>query len=292
MSSIEMATPGPTSRTALRRVLENPSLMVGLGIVGLIVLWAVFAPYLAPFDPLAANPLQRYLPPLSDGHLFGTDELGRDMLSRLIYGSRYALVIAVLPTVLALLIGGAVGLASGYLGGLADAVVMRVFDVMFAFPGVLLALGIGAALGPGFNSMIVAMVVVTIPAFGRIIRGVVLGLREELYVEAAKGLGFSHLRILVRHIMPNVLGPAIVYGTLQTGRNVILSASLSFLGLGPQPPAPDWGQMLSGGRTALATAWHVATIPGLAIVALAVGFSLAGDAARDILDPRYDKDRG
>ena len=275
----------------MRRVLENPSLIAGLAIIGIIVLWAVFAPHLAPFDPLRADPLQRYLPPLSDGHLLGTDELGRDILSRLIFGSRYALVIAVLPTVMALLLGGAVGLASGYLGGVVDAVVMRIFDVMFAFPGVLLALGIGVALGPGFNSMIVAMVVVTIPAFGRIIRGVALGLREELFVEAARGLGFSHLRILLRHVMPNVLGPAIVYGTLQTGRNVILSASLSFLGLGPQPPAPDWGQMLSGGRTALATAWYVATIPGLAIVALAIGFSLTGDAARDILDPRYDRDR-
>jgi peptide/nickel transport system permease protein len=139
--------------------------------------------------------------------------------------------------------------------------------------------------------MIIAMVVVTIPAFGRIVRGVVLGIKEEPYIEAARTLGYSHFRIALRHILPNVLGPAVVYGTLQTGRNVILSASLSFLGLGPQPPTPEWGQMLASGRTAIATAAHVATIPGLAIVLLAIGFNLIGDGARDMMDPRFTKER-
>ena len=254
--------------------------------MSIVVLAAILADFIAPHDPNFANPVIRYTPPLTDGYLLGTDELGRDILSRLIYGARMALVVAIFPTIIALCIGGLLGLIAGYAGSICDTVVMRYFDIMFAFPGILLALGISAAIGPGLNSMIIAMVVVTIPEFGRIIRGVVLGVREELFVEAAHVLGYSHTRILLRHVLPNVLGPALIYGTLQTGRNVILAASLSFLGLGTQPPTPDWGQMLSGGRTALATAGHVATIPGLAIVFLAVGFNLLGDGIRDLLDPR------
>lgn len=274
----------------VRRVLGDPSLSAGLLIIGGLIFVALFAGSLAPYDPYLADPMIRYLHPFSPGHIFGTDELGRDILSRLIFGSRLALLIAVVPTFIAMLIGGCIGLISGYVGGAWDTFVMRVFDVMFAFPGILLALGIGAALGPGMMSMVVAMMVVTVPAFGRITRGMVLGVKEELYVESGRVLGYSHTRILLRHILPNVLGPVIVYGMLQTGRNVILAASLSFLGLGAQPPTPDWGQMLSSGRTALATASFVATIPGLAIVLLAIGFNLIGDGARDLLDSRRRRD--
>lgn len=281
----------PAQRSAGRfaKIRSNLPLMIGLSILLVIVVLAIFAQWIAPFDPLRASPLARYRPIFSGLNILGTDELGRDILSRLIYGTRYALLVAILPTMLALFIGGAFGLFAGYVGGLADSVIMRIFDVMFAFPGILLALGISAALGPGLSSMIIAMVVVTIPAFGRIIRGAVLGVKQELYVEAAHSLGYSERRVALRHILPNVLGPAVVYGTLQTGRNVILSSSLSFLGLGPQPPTPEWGQMLSSGRTALATAAHVATVPGLAIVVLAVAFNLIGDGARDLLDPRFSK---
>lgn len=274
----------------VRRALANPSLCAGTLIVGMIVLAALFAQWIAPYDPLLANPLERYIPPLSAGHILGTDEIGRDILSRLIHGSRLALMVAVVPTAVAMLIGGAIGLVSGYAGGFWDAAIMRVFDVMFAFPGILLALGISAALGPGTGSMVIAMMVVTIPAFGRITRGMVLGVKQELYVEAGRTLGYSRTRILLGHILPNVLGPIIVYATLQTGRNVILAASLSFLGLGAQPPAPDWGQMLSSGRTALTTAAFVATLPGLAIMLLAIGFNLIGDGARDLLDPSRQRD--
>ena len=275
----------------LKRMASHQALMFGLVMIAAIVLAAIFADWISPFDPLRADPRRRYLPPLSGPFLLGTDELGRDILSRLIFGARYALLVAIVPTVIALVIGGAVGLLSGYVRGWIDAVVMRVFDVMLAFPGVLLALAIGAALGPGLNSMVIAMVVVTIPAFGRVVRGIVLSLREELYVEAGRILGYSHIRIASRHILPNLFGSAIVFGTLQTGRNVILSASLSFLGLGLQPPIPEWGQMLSSGRTALATAAHVSTIPGLAIVLLAISFNMIGDGVRDIFDPRYNSDR-
>jgi peptide/nickel transport system permease protein len=250
---------------------------------------AVFAGVLAPHDPLRANPALRDLGIFSPGYLLGTDELGRDILSRLLFGARLAVLVAIVPTTLSLLIGGGIGLAVGYAGGVWDSATMRLFDIMFAFPGILLALGVGVALGAGLGSMIVAMVVVTIPAFGRMVRGGVLAAKPELYIEAARLLGYSHWRVAARHILPNILGPIVVYATLQTGRNVILAASLSFLGLGPQPPTPDWGQMLGGGRSALAFAPHIATIPGLAIVLLAIAFNLLGDGVRDLLDPRMTR---
>jgi peptide/nickel transport system permease protein len=270
----------------MKRTMSNAGIVAGLALLILVIAVAVFSDGLAPHDPLLADPSIRNLGPFTPGHWLGTDELGRDILSRLLFGARLALLVAVVPTAIALAIGGCVGLAVGYAGGAWDSATMRLFDVMFAFPGILLALGVGVALGSGLGSMIIAMVVVTIPAFGRVVRGGVLAAKAELYVEAARSLGYGHVRVAARHILPNILGPIVVYATLQTGRNVILAASLSFLGLGPQPPTPDWGQMLSSGRTALAIAPHVATIPGLAIVLLAIAFNLLGDGARDLLDPR------
>ncbi|WP_405607461.1 ABC transporter permease [Streptomyces sp. NBC_01511] len=283
----------PRRRTRLRALVGsgNTTVLIGGAIVAATILIALLAPLITPDDPLATNPSSIGLGPFSDGHLLGTDEVGRDILSRLMYGTRLALLVAVLPTLAALVIGGCIGLLSGYVGGWLDSMLMRIFDVMFSFPGILLALGIGVALGPGVTSMVIAMVVVTIPEFGRIVRGNVIALRQEQYVEAAGALGYGHLRIAFRHITPNLLGGVVVFATLQTGRNVILSSSLAFLGLGAQPPTPDWGQMLSGGRALLVTAPHVATIPGLAIVVLAVGFNLLGDGIRDRLDPRSRKSR-
>lgn len=260
--------------------------MLGFAILAVVALLAVGAQWIAPFSPSAADPLQKLLPPLTEGHLLGTDELGRDLLSRLIYGARFALFVAVVPTVISALIGGLIGLISGYVGGWLDALIMRIFDVMFSFPGILLALGIGAALGAGAGSMIVAMVVVTIPEMGRVVRGAVLSVREEPYIESAVTLGLGRSSIVLRHIAPNVLNPMIVMASLQTGNNVILAASLSFLGLGAKPPTADWGGMLSGGKAVMVTAPHIATLSGIAIVLLAVGFNLAGDALRDRLDPR------
>ncbi|MEU5160926.1 ABC transporter permease [Streptomyces sp. NPDC020875] len=291
MKATAAPEPRAVSRVPLRERLRalgggHTTTLVGGSVVALTVLVALLAPWIAPADPLATNPAAIGLAPLSDGHLLGTDEVGRDILSRLMHGSRLALLVAVVPTLIALLIGGVLGLVSGYAGGRLDSVLMRLFDVMFSFPGILLALGIGVALGPGLTSMVVAMVVVTVPEFGRIVRGSVVSLRQEQYVEAAGVLGYGHRRIALRHITPNLLGGLTVFATLQTGRNVILGASLAFLGLGAQPPAPDWGQMLSGGRALLVTSPHVATIPGLVIVVLAVGFNLLGDGVRDRLDPR------
>lgn len=278
-------------RLRIRTGGNNTTAVIGGAIVTITVLVAILAPVIAPYDPLDTNPSAVGLGPFNEGHLLGTDEVGRDILSRLMYGARLALLVAVLPTLLALVVGGCLGLLSGYVGGWLDSTLMRIFDVMFSFPGILLALGISVALGPGINSMIIAMVVVTVPEFGRIVRGNVVALRQEQYVEAAGALGYGHLRIAFRHITPNLLGGVVVFATLQTGRNVILSSSLAFLGLGAQPPTPDWGQMLSGGRALLVTAQHVATIPGLAIVVLAVGFNLLGDGIRDRLDPRTRQSR-
>ncbi|GII92127.1 ABC transporter permease [Sinosporangium siamense] len=282
----------PARRLRLPRLTNgNATLNIGAAIVLGSVLLALLAPWLAPYDPLRTDTSALGLGIFSPGHILGTDEVGRDILSRLLHGTRLALLVAVVPTLFALLVGGCLGLLAGYVGGWVDSVLMRVFDVMFSFPGILFALGIGVALGPGLTSMIIAMVVVTVPEFGRIVRGAVLGLKQEQYVEAARALGFSHSRVAFRHVTPNLLGSTIVFATLQTGRNVILSSSLAFLGLGAQPPTPDWGQMLSGGRSLLLTAPHVATIPGLAIVVLAVGFNLLGDGVRDRLDPRARRTR-
>lgn len=258
---------------------------LGVVILGVVVVIAVGAPGLAPFDPTVTNPVDKLLPPFSGEHYLGTDELGRDMLSRLVYGARFALFVAVVPTLVSAIIGGMIGVLSGFIGGWFDALVMRIFDVMFSFPGILLALGIGAALGAGTGSMIIAMVVVTIPETGRVVRGAVLSVREEPYIESATTLGLRKGTIVFRHVVPNVLNPMIVMASLQTGNNVILAASLSFLGLGAKPPTADWGSMLSGGKAVMVNAPHVATLSGVSIVLLAIGFNLAGDALRDRLDP-------
>lgn len=276
-------------RVALRGwlvTLTRPAHIAGVVIVGVVVFCAVFADLIASHDPIVADPRQKYLVLFSPEHLLGTDELGRDILSRLLHGARFALFVAVVPTFIALVVGGIIGLLSGYVGGTTDALIMRIFDVVFAFPGILLALGIGVALGAGTSSMIIAMVVVTVPEVGRLVRGSVLAVKEEPYVESALTLGLGHIRTATLHVAPNVVSPLVVIGALQTGKNVILAASLSFLGLGVQPPTPDWGAMLNGGRAAMLTAPHVATIAGLAIVILTVGFNLVGDAVRDHLDPR------
>lgn len=280
---------GPRRRDDGRRTLRrgiNWGNWLGFIILFLVLVLTIGAQWIAPQDPNAVDPAQKLLPPFGEGHLLGTDELGRDMLSRLIFGARFALFVAVVPTVISAIIGGAIGLLSGYIGGWFDALIMRIFDVMFSFPGILLALGIGAALGAGAGSMIIAMVAVTVPETGRVVRGAVLSVREEPYIESARTLGLGVVTIVRRHVAPNVLNPMIVMASLQTGNNVILAASLSFLGLGAHPPTADWGGMLSGGRDAIVTAPHVTTLSGIAIVILAVGFNLAGDALRDHLDPR------
>jgi peptide/nickel transport system permease protein len=271
---------------AVRSLRRDWFALLGLAVVLAAILSAIFAPYLAPHDPYRVSSAERLLPPGSPGYVLGTDDIGRDILSRLLWGGRISLWVAFFPVLISGSIGLALGLTSGYFGGLTDQVMMRVLDVVLAFPSILLAIGIAAALGPGLRNVIMAIVVVSIPIFSRLVRGLALSIREREYVEAARCLGASNARVVLLHILPNVLPPIIVYATLETGRVVIFAAGLSFLGLGVQPPAADWGTMLAAGRQVLAVAPHVATVPGLLIFVVTMGFNLFGDGLRDALDPR------
>lgn len=270
-------------------VRRNQSALVGLILVSGLVGVAAFAPYLAPHDPHFIQSVKRLTPPLTDGFILGADELGRDILSRLIWGARLALIVSVVPVIVSLGIGLFIGMLSGYIGGKFDNVTMRVLDVFFAFPKVLLALGLAAVIGPSLRTVLITITLVSIPIFARLTRSLVVVTRTELYVEAAEAMGSRLPRILGRHVLPNIVPTVAVYATLETGRNLILTASLSFLGVGVQPPEADWGLMLSEGRSLLALAPHVATIPGLAIFLGTLGFNLLGDALRDSLDPRMQK---
>jgi peptide/nickel transport system permease protein len=289
----ESTAPGAAARPtvsqaaiAWRSLRRDRLALAGLAVVLLAVLGAVFAPFLAPHDPYGVNAAARLLPPGTPGHLLGTDDIGRDIASRLLWGGRLSLWVAAVPVLVSGTLGLILGLVSGYARGWVDQVLMRALDVVLAFPSILLAIGIAAALGPGLQNVVMAIVVVSVPIFARLVRGLVLSVREREYVEAARCLGASTARIVLRHVLPNVLPTVIVYATLETGRVIIFAAGLSFLGLGVQPPAADWGAMLAAGRQVLAVAPHVATIPGLVIFVVTLGFNLLGDGLRDALDPR------
>lgn len=260
-------------------------LVLGGGIVSIFVICAIFAPQVAPRDPLRIS-LRHVLQPPSIENLLGTDELGRDMLSRIIYGSRISLTIGVIAVAIGVLVGVPAGAIAGYYGGKADLVVQRIMDILLAVPGILLAIVVIAALGVGLFNTMIAIGIVSIPVYARLVRSLVLSIKEQEYISAARALGTGDLRIIFRHAMPNCLGPLIVLSTLQIATAVLAAAGLGFLGLGAQPPTPEWGTMLSGGRLYLRTAHHLATFPGLAIVLIVLGFNLLGDGLRDALDPK------
>ncbi|MCK4257663.1 MAG: ABC transporter permease [Halanaerobiales bacterium] len=268
-----------------KRILKNKMAIVGMAIIALIIIAAVFAPFIAPHDPIKQNILQRYKTP-SAKYLLGTDELGRDILSRLIYGARYSLLIGVITISLALVFGVTLGVIAGYFGGLADLLIMRAIDILLAFPYILLAIVIVAILGPNLQNAMIAISIVNIPQFARIIRSSVLSIKESEYVQAAKALGATEFRIIMRHLLPNSMGPLIVQSTLSIASAILSAAGLSFLGLGAQPPTPEWGAMLSDARSALQLAPWVVTFPGLAIMLNVLGFNLLGDGLRDALDPK------
>jgi len=269
-----------------KSLLSDPFAMAALVFLVLIGVAALMAPQIAPHDPYEVNLMRRLSPIGTPGHLLGTDELGRDIASRLLWGGRISLPVAIIPTVVALVVGTAVGLASGYVGGSPDQVIMRVLDVVMAFPYILLAIGIAAVLGPGIFNAILAVTVIGIPVIARLMRSTVLSLREQEFVLAATASGATTSRILFRHILPNSVSILIVYGSLGAGAKVIASASLGFLGLGVEPPQADWGSMLAAGRVHLLVAPHAATVPGLLIFAFALAFNVLGEAFRDALDPR------
>jgi len=270
---------------ALQRLMRDRLAVAGLIIMGLFLLTAFLAPILAPYDPIAQTLVDRRQPPNSQ-YLLGTDDLGRDILSRIIYGTRKSLQVGVVSVSMAILIGALIGAVSGYLGGWFDTLIMRLMDIMLAFPALLLAIAIVTILGPGLLNMLYAIAIVSIPAYARIVRASVLGVKSQDFVLASRSIGSSGKRLLFRHILPNCLTPLIVQGTLGIGTAILDAAGLSFLGLGAQPPTPEWGAMLGGGRFAVFSAPHIVLFPGLAIMLTVLGFNLLGDGLRDALDPR------
>ncbi|MHB1416527.1 MAG: ABC transporter permease [Chloroflexota bacterium] len=264
---------------------RDKAALVGLALVALVLLLAIIGPYLAPYDVTAQSLTQRRLPP-SLAHPFGLDDFGRDILSRVLVGARYTLGVSFIAVSIGLVCGIALGLTAGYLGGWWDAVIMRLVDTMLSFPYLLLAIVIVGALGPGLNNAIIAIGVAAVPTYARVTRGVVLSLKENEYVLAARAVGGRESHIVWGHIMPNAMAPLIVVATVGMAQAALSAAALSFLGLGAQPPMPEWGAMLSGGRAYLFDAPHIATFPGIAIVLSMLGFNLLGDGLRDALDPR------
>jgi peptide/nickel transport system permease protein len=279
-----LAATHPT-RLALRKLKRSRLALPGLAIVLVFVVCGVFAPLIAPFDPYKTD-LMNVLAPPSAENWFGTDELGRDLFSRIVYGARISLIEGVFSVALAMAIGVPIGIVSGYVGGAVDAIIMRVIDVLLAFPGVLLAIVIISVLGPGLTNAIIAVAVYTIPIFARLARGATLTVRDEPYVEAARAAGLSDVRILARHVFPNISATLFVMMTLRVAISILTAASLSFLGLGAQAPLPEWGAMLSNSRNAMLIAPHVALFPGAAIILLVFGLNLFQDGLRQVLDPK------
>ena len=270
---------------AVRLLSRRKAAALGAAVLALVVALAVAGPAVTRTDPLKMNLLEALSPP-SAAHPFGTDQYGRDILTRVITGARLSLVTGLGAVVIALAGGLGLGLVSGAAGGWADLLIMRVVDVMMAFPSVLLALVVVAVLGHGSTNVMVAVGVSLIPTFVRLIRGNVLVVREHAYVEAARALGCRPCRVTLQHILPNIIAPVIVLATIAIAWSIIIGASLSFLGLGPRPPIPEWGVDLSNGRNYLLRGWWISAGPGVAIMTTVVAVNLVGDTLRDVLDPR------
>jgi peptide/nickel transport system permease protein len=285
---IQLEAPSGLWREAWSRLRRNPGAITGFALVLFFVVVAVFAPWIAPFSPRAQGLEGRLLaaPPSGD-HLFGLDQLGRDQLSRVIYGARYSLLIGVVSVSVGLSVGLLFGAIAGYLGGIVDSVIMRLMDIALSIPGLLLAIGIVAALGPGITQIMIAVGVTQIPIFARLLRGSILAQKENDFVLAARAVGVPRRTILASHILPNAISPVIVQGTLALATAIIDVAGLGFLGLGPQDPStPEWGTMLTNTTRFLQTAPYLAIIPGSAIVLSVLGFNLIGDGLREALDPK------
>jgi len=277
----------------VRRLARRRVALFGLVVVAAVVLVALAAPLLTPFDPVEQDIAGRLKAPggrdtAGHAHLLGTDHLGRDILARIIFGARPALLVGFAAVVISGLIGMVAGLVSGYFGGRVDDVLMRLADIQLAFPFILLAIAVIGVLGPSLQTIIIVIGVSSWVVYARIVRGAVLTLREREFVQAAQALGGGDARVVFRHILPNALTPWLVVATLDMARVIVLESALSFLGLGVQPPTPTWGGMLADGRVYISTAWWLATFPGLAILVTVLGINLFGDGLRDTLDPRLN----
>ncbi|MDC7220729.1 MAG: ABC transporter permease [Spirochaetales bacterium] len=265
---------------------KNKTAMTGLVIIGLFILIGIFAPLLSPMDPLEQSIELRKSPPFTGNYILGTDDLGRDMLSRLIYGARISMIIGVISVGISLVFGSAIGLISAYYGGWLDKLIMRLIDIMLAFPYILLTIVIVAVLGPSLVNAMIAIGISQIPRYARVVRASVLAEKEADYVLAEKALGARDWELMFKSILPNCLAPISVQATLGIGTAILDSAALSFLGLGAQPPTPEWGLMIASSKEFITSAWWIVTFPGIATLLSVLGFNLLGDGLRDILDPR------
>jgi len=268
-----------------RHILKNRLSLTGLVLIFALLVFAVIGPYVAPYDPYTTDPINKLEDP-SKAHIFGTDNLGRDILTRVLYGARISVTIAVIVLVVSGTIGTLIGIIAGYFGGGIDNILMRITDVFLAFPRLILAMAVAAALGRSLNNVVLAVAFTTWTIFARLARGQALAVKEEDYVEAARASGASSWRILFVHVLPLCISPVIIQGTIAMGGIILIVAGLGFVGFGAQPPTPEWGVMVSDGRNYLPTAWWACVFPGLAIMFTVLGFNLLGDGVRDILDPR------
>ncbi len=293
MSTATMDTPlvrGARSPRQMywRRFKSNPMCIIGAVLVVLLIFIAIFGRMLAPYDPILVNTRERFQAP-SSTHWFGTDEFGRDIFSRILYGGRLAVQIGMVSVIVAFLGGIILGLVSGYYGGFVDTVMSRLLEIWLSFPDILFVIAVVAILGPSLQTVILALGFQSIPAYARIVRGSVLSARQELYVEAAHSIGVSNGRAMVRHILPNVVAPLIILSSMRFGSALLTGAGLSFIGLGAQPPTPEWGAILSTGRMYMYQAPWITIFPGLAIAIFVLGVNMLGDGLRDVLDPRLTR---
>ena len=270
--------------STFRKIMRNPSAVVGLCILLLLVVVSIAGPFLVE-SPYEQNTAVKLMPPSAE-HWFGTDDFGRDVFSRIVTGAHYSLLAGFISVILGLTGGLLLGAFAGFYGGLLDQILMTVCDILLAFPSVLLAMAIVMVMEPGIYTPMVAVGISSIPVFARLVRALFMSLRESCFVEAVRSAGAGDLRIIFRHLLPNSIGPIIIQATLRIGSSILLAATLSFLGLGAQPPTPEWGAMLSAARNYVWTASYLALIPGIAITITVVAVNLIGDALRDYLDPR------
>ncbi|MBH0171416.1 MAG: ABC transporter permease [Bacillota bacterium] len=272
-------------KEAWRNFKKNKIALVGLSIVSFFIILAIFADLVAPYHYRDGNLADKHISPSAE-HWFGTDEFGRDILSRIIYGARISLWVGFFSVAGSVIIGSLLGIIAGYYGKWIDGIISRIFDILLAFPSILLAIAVVSVLGPSLKNALIAIAIINIPTFGRLLRSRVLSVKEEEYITAARAIGMSDFRILIHHILPNSLAPIIVQGTLAIAAAIIEAAALGFLGMGAQPPTPEWGKMLADSKDFIIQAPWTVLFPGLAIMLTVLGFNLMGDGLRDALDPR------
>ena len=272
------------NKRLIRKFTRKRIIIYG-SVLAVLVVLSLFAPYFAPYDPIQISMEGRKSPNVD--HIFGTDRLGRDILSRIIYGTKYSLSIGIMSVSIGLIFGTTMGVLSAYYGGLVDTIIMRFIDALLAFPGILLALVVIAVLGPGLFNVMLAVGISTVPEYARLARGKVLSVMQLEYIEAIHSIGGSNIRVILKHILPNISAPITILATLQVGNAILVGSGLSFLGMGAQPPTPEWGLMTAEGRNFMSQAWWISTFPGIAILITVISINQFGDGLREAIDPYF-----